>query len=72
MADEEEAETIAKTLQSMDTGELARRIREQATTEAIDALRRLVHPETGEPLRLKGVEASNPPRHEEGSLSDRK
>lgn len=69
MSDELDPDAIADALQDMDRNELARRIRDALDTDARDALRRLVHPVTGEPLRQTGVEVASPPRHETGSLS---
>lgn len=68
----DEATNLAETIQQMDRNELARRIRDELDVEAREALRRLVHPETGERLQAKGITTANPPRHETGSLSDKK
>jgi acyl-CoA reductase-like NAD-dependent aldehyde dehydrogenase len=68
----DDAIAMANVLQAMEREELARRIRKLLEAQGADALRRLTHPETGEPLRQTGVEAANPPRHETGSLSGKK
>ena len=72
MGSDDDVVAMADALQAMDREELARRIRKLLDAQGADALRRLTHPETGEPLRQTGVEAADPPRHETGSLSGKK
>jgi hypothetical protein len=44
----------------------------EISDEVRKAMRSFTHPETGDPIQVKGVDTANPPKHETGSLSDKK
>lgn len=63
-------EKLAEAMIGLGKEELAKRIHNELEAGVRDALRELVHPVTGEKLITKGMSVADPPRHDEGGLSN--